>query len=242
MKMAQENKLQDKVDQVIDWKTGQIARMNTILASMSTKTLSEKEKMAGLANLGWASSNPLLQESFAADEARIELLEHIPPSKHKVIIKNLPQSVDRMLVSFTLEEMGFIVSAQQSQERYEKSEEEVDNALTETTDESADIAEEIESDDAKNKNKAASTVKKSRMKKAEKEVNVLYFGHLVRNNDIKLVLYTMLRAGIQLRHVKVFLNQSNENARQIEFGYSKSYEKRAPYSVDKIKKAKRFKR
>lgn len=235
MQVSQTSSLKNQVDQNETWKTGQIARMNTILASMSAETQNEKEKLASFATLGWSSNNPVLLEAQAADAARAELLSFMPEAQNKVIIENLPMAVDRMLVSFALEEMGFIVSALQAQYKYTESSETNDDTESDEEGENDPMSD----DDLDTEQDTDQT---SQHNKIKPEVNFLEFGYLVRNNDIKLVLYTLLRAGIPLKHARVFRDKNKENARNIKFSYSKSYEKRSAYSVDRIKKTKEFKR
>lgn len=231
MKVRSASELEAQVARVQDWKTGQIAKMNTILASMSSQTETEKEKFASLATLGWSSSNPLLQESYEADAARKELISFMPEAQNKVVIENLPIAVDRMLVSFALEEMGFIVGANQTQSAYEK-----------TTDSNETTSSQKNEDEAHEEGDESESQRDEKNAEEEMEYNYIEYGHLVRNNDIKLVLYTMLRAGVQLKHARVFRKQTNLNSRTIKFSYSKSYRKRSAYTVDKIQKIKAFKR
>lgn len=229
MTISETSALEAKLAQIENWKTGQINRTNTILASMSDKTRSEGEKIAALAKFGWSAHNPAIKEAQLADTARTELTEYVPAPVHFSTIENLPDNVDKMLVSFALEELGFIVKASQVQSEYE------DKAAGDTDEENED-EDEDEEDMEDDEEKAQQDIVE------KKPTNVLYFGHLVRNNDIKLILYTLLRAGIQIRMVKVHKKKSDKNARSVRFDYSRSYAKRAPYTVEKIKKLKKFKR
>jgi|GEM_PF-1354823 len=245
MQVMQTQKLQAQVVQTEDWKTGQIARMNTLLATMNVKAQRERDKLASLADLGWSSANPQIQQALEANDVRQELFDNMPQAQNPAIIVNLPNAVDKMLLAFSLEEMGFVVSANQSQDQYIDTTSETDEQTEKDT--NADIDEQNETGDETLKKGEIDEIDEAdathlNSVRAKPEVNALMFGHLVRHNDIKLVLYTMLRAGIEIKYVKVFKSQSNANARQIKFVYSKLYTKRAPYSVDIIKNIKLFKR
>lgn len=239
--------LEQQIRDSQDWKTGQIASTNTLLSSLTNTIQSEKEKLAHLATLGWSFNNPHFQEALEADIARRELFAATPAAEHPVVIQNLPSAIDKMLVAFTLEEMGFIVSAQQVQGGYLDGEEETEQQGTANDQEDNS---EIEVSEAVTVAEGAAPIETATNDTANlvkpqgvtDEVNVLYFGHLVRNNDIKLILYTLLRAGVEIRAVRSFREATDENARQVRFGFSSVYSQRLPYTVQKIKLTKLFKR
>lgn len=226
--IKEKNALEQQTDQIDHWKTGQIARMNTLIASMSAKTETQKQKLSHLTRLGWSADNPIIQEAYLADEARQELIEYMPNANHPAVIENLPHYVDKMLLTFALEEMGFVVRANQTQDDYLAQEE-----TAEDQSDDAELADETASGETKETEK---------VQRKQPEINAIFYGHLVRNNDIKLVMYTLLRAGIPIKYARVMRDKTNENARNIKFVYSKSYDKRSAYDVNKIKRTKLFKR
>jgi len=237
----QESRSKTQIEQetasVQAWKTGQISRLVSILAGLTETTRNEGKKLNGLAHYGWTIQNPAIQEAFSADAARTELKEIIPPPQHPIIIENLPEHLDKMLIAFAFEELGYIVKAPQIQAQFapQKDESKDSQALADATQANTNTQAMMNEAQVKAPLKTDDDALKY-------PANILYFGHLVRNNDIKLILYTLKRAGISMHKVKNFQQNTNANARSIQFDYSKIYTKRPALSVATIKNTKLFKR
>jgi hypothetical protein len=73
--------------------------------------------------------------------------------------------------------------------------------------------------------------------------NAIWFGSNVNIEDVKLVAYTLIRAGIQIKTIRPFNdNSSNIHASLIQVGADVNYENKSPLSVDKIRKTSEFRR
>ena len=208
------------------WKSGMIAKLAGIIAGKRDSVQTDSQRIADFVKFGWTSHHPLFSEALLADRERTRLMEVLPPPNNVVTIENLPNSVDKMILSWSFEELGFRVQTPQSQE-----------FLSEKIDE--------------NKSQKKKGDKKQGEKKPKKPIpkrdklevaNTMYYGHLVRNHDLKLIVYTMIRAGVELKMLRPMKQQTPENARSIRFDWSRNYSKRETLSVKRIRKTKRFKR
>jgi len=231
---GQQQQLNTSIEAVQNWKTGQIARTNILLARMAIEVTQERERLANLAEYGWSTRNDLVQQALQAHAAREELLEHIPERKYPVVIENLPASADKMLLAFAFEELGFIVASAQQQFGYTLPEMSTDTPAT-STDDIATLANAIPPE-------TKTTDDDTVIDQNSNAINVLEFGHLVRNNDIKLVLYTLLRAGVQVKMVKVIRNSDANSARSVRFDFKSRFERRPYLSVEQIQRTAVYKR
>ena len=75
-----------------------------------------------------------------------------------------------------------------------------------------------------------------------KIANVMFYGKLVRNSDIKLIAYTLIRSGVQLKMLRPYKKATRKNARTVELDWSKMYKNRKKVTVQSLEKAKSFKR
>ncbi len=226
----------EKAMKVESWKSGIIAKLSGLLSSDRDSARAEKYKIGNFVNFGWTSHHPLFMEALMADQERTQLMEVVPPPNNMVTIENLPNSIDKMIVSWSLEELGYMVHSEQTQDflsELDPSSEDEEEAEDEI---GGDEDEDEDEDDSKEK------AKKSTSNKELEVANTMYYGHKVRNNDIKLIVYTMIRAGVELKMLRPMKERKAETARSIRFEWSKNYSKRETLSVSKIKKAKRFKR
>jgi hypothetical protein len=73
--------------------------------------------------------------------------------------------------------------------------------------------------------------------------NAVWFGSKVNIEDVKLVAYTLIRAGIQIKTIKPFNdNSSDTHASLIQVGADGNYENKLPLSVDEIRNTSEFRR
>lgn len=68
--------------------------------------------------------------------------------------------------------------------------------------------------------------------------NAIWFGNDVPIEDVKLVAYTLIRAGVEIRAIRPFYT-GNRN-RLIQVGSGTAYQSRDPLSVDEIQAADKF--
>jgi hypothetical protein len=73
--------------------------------------------------------------------------------------------------------------------------------------------------------------------------NAIWFGSNVNIEDVKLVAYTLIRAGIQIKTIRPFRDDSsNAHTSLIQVGTDRNYENKSPLSVNKILKTSEFRR
>lgn len=71
--------------------------------------------------------------------------------------------------------------------------------------------------------------------------NAIWFGDDVSIEDVKLVAYTLIRAGVEIKAIRPFRNPDGKS-RQIQVGSDEDYLSREPLSVEEIEQAQRFTR
>ncbi len=72
--------------------------------------------------------------------------------------------------------------------------------------------------------------------------NSLWFGANVKLEDIKLVAYTLMRAGVEIKVIRPFRNPKGRRSNLIQVGADAVFENARPLSITEIKEAKEFKR
>ncbi|MBC6481788.1 MAG: hypothetical protein GDA56_32530 [Hormoscilla sp. GM7CHS1pb] len=73
--------------------------------------------------------------------------------------------------------------------------------------------------------------------------NAIWFGNDVPIEDVKLVAYTLIRAGVEIKAIRPFPSTSSNRDRLIiQVGSDAEYQSREPLSVDEIQAADKFTR
>ena len=76
----------------------------------------------------------------------------------------------------------------------------------------------------------------------EVSTNSIWFGEKVKIEDVKLVAYTLIRAGVQIKAIRPFRNLSEKNPLLIQIGSDADIQDIQPFTVDKIRETSQFKR
>ncbi len=232
---------QQKIAFLEDWKERQIARLHGILAQFRPQAEETTFKMHHFASLGWDIKNYAFIQSLTADQARERLIEELP-KKHfiskPVLIKNLPDDIDQLIVAQALEELGFLVDLPMP------STETVETADSAEAEEKENEGEgESGSKESKESDKKRKIKDKDKDKAPEiKRINVMYYGSYVKTHEIKLIALTMMRAGINLKLIRLSKQNSGEAARSVIFDWSKTYTTRPSLSPLEIYKKASFRR
>lgn len=77
---------------------------------------------------------------------------------------------------------------------------------------------------------------------AQVPTNAIWFGSSVGIEDVKLVAYTLIRAGVQIRIIRPFGTLSSSNSNLIQVGADVAYQNTPPLTVDEIRKTSKFTR
>ena len=73
--------------------------------------------------------------------------------------------------------------------------------------------------------------------------NAIWYGEPVKIEEVKLVAFTLIRAGVQIKAIRPFADNSpRRNAALIQVGADKDVVTNAPLSVEEIRNATRFSR
>lgn len=72
--------------------------------------------------------------------------------------------------------------------------------------------------------------------------NAIWFGSEVPIDDVKLVAYTLIRAGVDIKIIRPFRNPGGSKARLIQVGSDAQYQSSSPLSVNEIQQAENFTR
>lgn len=72
--------------------------------------------------------------------------------------------------------------------------------------------------------------------------NSIWFGAAVPLDDAKLVAYTLIRAGVQIKAIRLFRNPTGNRARLIQVGADTAYEGKPALTVAEIRDASEFSR
>lgn len=199
------------------WQKRSVSNLQGILATLTPDSDQKAIEIRKLIKLGWTINNEIFRESFAAEEARMKLLAVAPPPNHTVKINNLPININPVITKLAIEELGHMVVMPESEE-----DEDVDFEEEEYEEEEGEDGEEEV--------------------KGLKEANVMFYGRLVRNSDIKLIAYTLIRSGVQLKMLRPYKKSTRDNARSVELDWSKMYKSRKTVTVKSLEQARSFKR
>ena len=213
------------IDALEQWKKSQLSYVTGILAQYRPQVADTGFQLEYFSTFGWNIKNEYLINALTADEARRNLIEMLPKNHFvtkPVMIKNLPDDIDQTIVTQALEEVGFSVELPMMDESTMTVE-------TETKDEA--MKDEMSKDEEKKIEPV--TVKR---------VNVLYFGPYVKTHEIKLIALTMIRAGVNLKLIRVMRNAGSMDARTVVFDWSKSYRNRPPLDPIELYETKSFQR
>lgn len=199
------------------WKERQVAKLHELLLQFRDKAEDNRFRMEYLASFGWHIKNESFIRSLQAEKLREEMIAKIPKNHFiakAVTIKSLPEDIDQELVTQSLESLGFAVvsstsaSDESSSETDTKENPGVDQAVEESDDQAITSVEDNLSDDISLK---------------IRRVNVMYYGPYVKNYEIKLIALTMLRAGVQLKYLRLGEKDRHENFRTVIFDWSEPY-------------------
>lgn len=72
--------------------------------------------------------------------------------------------------------------------------------------------------------------------------NAIWFGSEISIDDVKLVAYTLIRAGVDIKVIRPFRNPSGSKVRLIQVGSDAQYQSSLPLSVNDIQQAENFTR
>lgn len=231
----QQAKLNLHISVLNQWKERQIARLHGILAQLRPQVEESAFNMNHFASLGWDIRNEALIRSLIADKARQQVIDELP-KKHfiskPVLIKNLPEDIDQLVVAQSLEELGFSVDLPAPPESALESVESNPNSHNTKEEENQSSEKEGKKDkkgekeEEEEKQKKAEKSKKKQNDKEEPEIrraNVMYYGPYVKAYEIKLAALTMIRAGVNLKLIRLSKQVSGDKARAIIFDWSKTY-------------------
>ncbi|MBL4795405.1 MAG: hypothetical protein JKY24_07880 [Pseudomonadales bacterium] len=215
---GEKKQLAAEVKERLVWQKRSVANLQTILATFSPERDKTTREMKALVNLGWTTNNTIFNESFNADKEFKRLIEAVSPPKKPVTISNLPANIDIGIFKLAMTEVGHLVDIPGEEEDFDESDE--------------DAFEEEEDDEEEFEDETPGL----------QEANVMFYGKAVRNSDIKLIAYALMRSGVQLRMLRPYKKLTKDNVRSVELDWSKLYKSRPPITVKSIVKAKSFKR
>lgn len=72
--------------------------------------------------------------------------------------------------------------------------------------------------------------------------NVLYYGARVKDENIKVIALSLMKAGVQIRRLKPFKKVTKKNKRTVKLDWKKNFAKRSPITVEKIMSTVKFSR
>lgn len=76
----------------------------------------------------------------------------------------------------------------------------------------------------------------------EVSTNSIWFGEKVKVEDVRLIAYTMIRAGVQIKAIRPFRNLSEKNSLLIQIGSDAQIQDIQPLTVEKIRETSQFTR
>jgi len=76
----------------------------------------------------------------------------------------------------------------------------------------------------------------------EVSTNSIWFGEKVKVEDVRLIAYTMIRAGVQIKAIRPFRNLSEKNSLLIQIGSDAQIQDFQPLTVEKIRETSQFTR
>ncbi|MES2662751.1 MAG: hypothetical protein V4629_05555 [Pseudomonadota bacterium] len=200
-----------------------------------------------LMDFGWGIKHSRIQESFAADHELQSLLPELPPSKYPITIQKLPLEIDQLRVAIALEQAGYVVRGSQYQAELvpgqplpTPSPKPIEEEPVAESKEPADT--EKPDDSKETDDKAPTDIDAEKKETGNKPANVLMFGTLVRNTDIKVIAYILLRSGAELKGIIPYPSATTSQARTVDFVWNEAYKNRDPIKVSAIKETVHFRR
>lgn len=214
---------QFKLAALENWKERQVAKLHSLLAQFRGEAEDNRFRIQYLASLGWHIKNENFMRSLSAEKLREEIIAKLPKnhfSSKSLVIKNLPEDIDQEIIIPALEELGFTViptpPTPDANHHEAPTEQNVQDMEMETETKDSNTAEQPN-------NTPDATLDETIEQTNIRRANFMYYGPYVKNYEIKLIALTLLRAGVQLKHLRLGKQTNNQDARAVIFDWSDAY-------------------
>lgn len=198
---------------------------NLMLTRLSVDPEPSKKALYELIQYGFSTSNSFMARTMAANSALEKLQAENKKNLNRtgISVLQLPEDSNQLLVAEILKQLGYDAYYAPSENTAQAEDSDSETAeqvsTTQETDGSITLALNFDREQAQN------NAIKQDLERLER-ANAIFVGARVGLKDTKIVALALIRAGIELKHIKRNKKRTPENERTIMLRFKKTYERR----------------
>lgn len=215
---------------------------NLMLTRLSVDPEPSKKALYDLIQYGFSTSNSFMTRTMAANSALEKLQAENKKNLNRtgISVLQLPEDSNQLLVAEILKQLGYDAYYAPSENTVQTEDSDSDTAETAeqvSTTQEADgsITLALNFDRAQAQNNAI----KQDLERLER-ANAIFVGARVGLKDTKIVALALIRAGIELKHIKRNKKRTPENERTIMLRFKKTFERRPILTPTRVVALKRI--